>query len=134
MLGEVLGDLWSIHACLLFVPLPVSYDFSSNLTRYWLGDFDRVFIIQFLKSNVNFLYPQVQPPSPQIKIMQHTSLQELPLCVAVQLPRVLLCSDANKVTVIRFNLLMTTLYLSDLKTQFVPRSKHSLPRLYKPIS
>jgi hypothetical protein len=33
-----------------------------------------------------------------------------------------------------FNPLRTKLYLSEFKTQFVPRSKHSLPQLYKPIS
>jgi len=30
---------------------------------------------------------------------------------------------------VEFNPLRTKLYLSDLKTQFVPCSKHSLPRL-----
>lgn len=39
----------------MFLLFQVSYDFPFNRTRYWLGDFDRVFITQFLKSNVNFL-------------------------------------------------------------------------------
>ena len=33
-----------------------------------------------------------------------------------------------------FNPLSTILYLSDLKSQFVLRSKHSLPQLQKPLS
>ena len=35
---------------------------------------------------------------------------------------------------VQINPLITKLNLSNLKTQFVPRSKHYLPRLQKPIS
>ena len=36
---------------------------------------------------------------------------------------------ALRATMLNINPLRTKLYLSDLKTQFVPHSKHSLPRL-----
>ena len=127
----------------MFLFFPVSYDFPCNLTRYWLGDFDMVFITQFLKSNANVMYPQGHPPPPpkeklwvSLCNIHHckTNRLLLPLYVAVQLTHVLLCSDANKVRVTRFDRLKTKLYLSDLKTQFVPRSKQSMPPLYKPVS
>jgi hypothetical protein len=44
------------------------------------------------------------------------------------------CERAYKYVPFSSRPLRTKLYLFDLKTQSVPRSKHSLPRLYKPVS
>jgi len=40
-----------------------SFNFPCNLTSCLLGDFDKILIKDFLKSNIKFIYRQLQPPS-----------------------------------------------------------------------
>jgi len=78
------------------------------------------------------MYPQGQPPSPKEKFwvslcnIHHckSSRLLLPIYVAVQLTGYYSVQMQIKL-VTRFNLSKTKPYLSALKTQFVPRSKHS---------
>jgi hypothetical protein len=50
--------------CRYFFYLP---NFSCNLTIHRLGYFDMVFITHVLKSNINYMWPQGQPPHPSEK-------------------------------------------------------------------
>ena len=43
----------------------LSFNFPCNLTRCRLGDFDTIFVTQFLKSTVHYILPRDQPLSPR---------------------------------------------------------------------
>jgi hypothetical protein len=65
----ILKNVTKPHKYVDIICLSVSFNFACNLTRSALGDFVVIFITQFLKTNIIYIYIYSLKVSPQRKIL-----------------------------------------------------------------